>query len=290
MITTTPITNIADLLDLTNYAGDFLADYDMDAIRSEYVAAIAAAAGDGIHVYANGDVIADLDRADNARDLDWRELTERIDVAAIFERHDRTASAQLDPATLDLPPGTHATALGGRDVVTGGWLRYIVVWADRPYDRCPRCGQTVARVVEGCPIHLNTGAGAGGALEPMSQQHGCGEGLSVDSRELGGDATADQVLAAAAELAQGLAEEIDAERGTMRDRLAEELRNILAREIEPLDDGETLEDRREELRSGDEMNPGAYHDGQQWSAWDYDPDGSGDPVIVYADDLDRTER
>jgi len=64
MTTRTQITNIAHKLDLTDYAGDFIDDYDM---------------------------------------------AERIDVAAIFERHDRTA--QLLPAVV---AATQAVALAER--------------------------------------------------------------------------------------------------------------------------------------------------------------------------------
>jgi hypothetical protein len=86
--TTTQITNIAHLLDLTAYAGDFIADYDMDAVHAEYVAALNESAGAGITVHANGDVIAEIDRADVARDIDWKALADGIDAAPIFERHD----------------------------------------------------------------------------------------------------------------------------------------------------------------------------------------------------------
>lgn len=90
-MTTTQITNIADLLDLTDAAGDFLDDFDMDAVHADYLAEVNLSLPTGIDVLANGGVIADLDRADFAREIDWKELTDNIDVAPIFERHDRTA-------------------------------------------------------------------------------------------------------------------------------------------------------------------------------------------------------
>jgi len=88
-MTTTQITNIAELLDLTAYAGDYLDDYDMDAVRVDYVAAINdRILLDGVTVYVNGDVIADVETADDARDIDWKSLADAIDASAIFERHD----------------------------------------------------------------------------------------------------------------------------------------------------------------------------------------------------------
>jgi hypothetical protein len=91
MPTTTQITNITDKLDLTTYAGDFASDYDMDAVHADYVEALDELLPEGIHLYASGDVIADVDLADQARGIDWDELTEQVDVEAIFKRHDRTA-------------------------------------------------------------------------------------------------------------------------------------------------------------------------------------------------------
>jgi hypothetical protein len=96
MTTTTQITNIAHLLDLADYAGDFLADYDMDAIRSDFIDEIQARLPSGVTLLGNGEVIADIDVDDQARELDWDEILEDIDVAPIFERHDLTSRIQLD--------------------------------------------------------------------------------------------------------------------------------------------------------------------------------------------------
>lgn len=89
-MTTTQITNIAHLLDLNDYAGDFVEDYDMDAIHEDFLDEIQARVPRGVTVFRNGDVIADVDVADEARDITWGDITEDIDVAAIFDRHDKT--------------------------------------------------------------------------------------------------------------------------------------------------------------------------------------------------------
>ena len=92
MATTTQITNIAHLLDLTDYAGDFVDDYDMDAVHADYLAAINDEMPlDGVTVCANGDVIADLDAADDARELDWKAVADHVGAQPIFERHDVTS-------------------------------------------------------------------------------------------------------------------------------------------------------------------------------------------------------
>ena len=186
-----------------------------------------------------------------------------------------------------LARGTHAAILTGTDVVTGEALAYPVVWADRPYDHCPRCNQFVGRDVD-CPVMLNTGAGQGGQIQEYSQQHGCGEWLSVSWKEIyfsTRDATEQDILDAAHELAADLAEEIAARQKRLRTQLREELAAALKRLREPLGEDETTEDRAGEMRTGSEIEPGIYEEHGVWLAWDYDPDGSGDPITVTEADV-----
>lgn len=95
MTTTTQITNIAHLLDLGAYVGEFADDYDMDAVRKDYVTMLndeLATTGDsGIVILDNGDVIAELDMADRARDIDWADFTNERNVGPIFDKHESTA-------------------------------------------------------------------------------------------------------------------------------------------------------------------------------------------------------
>jgi phage terminase small subunit len=92
MATTTQITNIADKLDLTDYAGDFIGDYDMDAVHAEYVERINRYLPSGVSLANNGEVFADIEVADLAREINWDLfLDEEITADDIFERHDRTA-------------------------------------------------------------------------------------------------------------------------------------------------------------------------------------------------------
>ncbi len=126
MSTTTQITNISHLLDgLTDYAGEFIADYDMDAVRADYVSMLNCDLPDGITLYANGDVIADLDSADYAWDIDWDDLMDRRPLDGIFDRHDITNRARAAwhivasdrhgyghaPHRFNGIPGTRAEAL-----------------------------------------------------------------------------------------------------------------------------------------------------------------------------------
>lgn len=85
------ITSIAHLLDLTAAYGDLADDYDRDAVEADFLTAIQERAPEGVTLFANGEVHATLDAAGRAREIDWAELVDGIDVAAILERHDLTA-------------------------------------------------------------------------------------------------------------------------------------------------------------------------------------------------------
>ncbi len=191
---------------------------------------------------------------------------------------------QLDQ--LDIPAGIHTTVLTGRDIVTGESLAYSIVWADRTYNRCPRCHQPVNSVTD-CPVILNVGAGQGGQIEETSKQHGCGEWLAISWREIGGgqDATEQDIVTAAAELATERTQEIDDDRARRAGELREELRTALRRLREPLASGETEEDRTDEVRTGSETEPGIDRDGDTWLAWDCDPSGDGEPIVVTDRDI-----
>ena len=91
MTTTTQITNIAHLLDLTDYVNDFADDYDMDAVHRDYVQAVEDSVFDGITICLNGDVIAELRMAGIARDIDWGDIVEGVDIDSILQRHDKSA-------------------------------------------------------------------------------------------------------------------------------------------------------------------------------------------------------
>lgn len=73
-----------------DYFGDFSDDYDHVAIGTDYLAAINEQLPDRVTFHAGGDLIAELDAADTARDLDLTEIAEGIDFGEIAARHDRT--------------------------------------------------------------------------------------------------------------------------------------------------------------------------------------------------------
>jgi hypothetical protein len=195
----------------------------------------------------------------------------------------------MDLSTLNLPPHIHAEMLDGRDVVSGETLTYPVIWADRITDTCDRCRQPTPRE-EPCPVLLNSGAGQGGQIEETSQQHGCGEWLSVAWVDLGDvdpDATdlPDRIEAAARELAGERAAEIQAATERMRRSLERDLARALKHLGEPLD-GDAPDDRIYDVTDGSEVEPGVYLDETAgvWVAWDYEPGGGeGDAVSVTAD-------
>lgn len=88
-MTTTEITSISSLLDLSDVYGEHAADYDTEAVLRDYAAALDDAAGEGVYVTASGVVYAETDQADRARDIDWKALADDVDLAAILDRHAR---------------------------------------------------------------------------------------------------------------------------------------------------------------------------------------------------------
>jgi hypothetical protein len=186
---------------------------------------------------------------------------------------------------IELPPSTHVTTLTGIDVVTGEDLSYTVVWADRPYHDCPRCYEPVGETVDGCPAYLNTGAGAGGTLQDQSPQHGCGLRLAVDWTHVE-PASDEAVLGAAEELAQRRTGAVDDRMKAIEQELRTQLAAALARLAEPLMDGETVDDREYEVRTGGDATPGIYRDSDgTWLAWDYSPVDAETTVTVFDTDL-----
>lgn len=194
----------------------------------------------------------------------------------------------MDLSNLTLPPHIHAEVLTGRDVLSGEHLAYPVIWADRITDTCDRCHEPIPRE-EPCPVLLDSGAGQGGLIEEISQQHVCGEWLSVDWREVKVDLDAPEAVArieaAAWELAAERTAEIETATGRLRRSLERDLARALKHLGEPLD-GDTPDDRLYDVTTGSETEPGVYLDETdfQWVAWDYEPNGGeGDAIRVTAD-------
>lgn len=185
-----------------------------------------------------------------------------------------------DPAIdADLPDGVHATALTAH---------LTIVWADLPYSACPYCGEPLGGYeVTRCPVLLS-GDGDGTLLE-VNGEHCCGVWLPVTWATV---ERGERLTDVARQVADGLAERIARVRAARRAELADDLREALARFAEPLDDGETLDDRADEVTVREDT-PGVQvdrtRDPWEWQAWDLDPAGRGEPgdhdITVYAHDL-----
>jgi len=192
---------------------------------------------------------------------------------------------------VKLPDGIHATVLTGQDVYMRLPLAYPVVWADRPYQECPRCDQPINRTTEtSCPVMLNTGSGQGGQIEEFDQQHRCGEWLPVLWQEVpvaGDEVTEGELAAAAQELAVRFQGAVEAERAGIRKSLRDDLAEALKRLAEPLVSGETAEERAEEVRTGSEVEPGVRQEDGVWLAWANDPLDT-DPITIDERDLEES--
>ena len=71
-----------------DYYGDFAHEYDTEAIDAEVLAQLNALLPDGVTIAANGMIFAEAEVADEAREIDWRELLDQIDVDAIMIKHE----------------------------------------------------------------------------------------------------------------------------------------------------------------------------------------------------------
>ena len=92
MSTTTQITSLGDVLDLTGVFGDFAADYDTEAVTIAYTEALQDAAqqiAPSVTVHRNGMVFAEVPDADAAREIPWTEIAAEIDITPILAAHER---------------------------------------------------------------------------------------------------------------------------------------------------------------------------------------------------------
>lgn len=191
-------------------------------------------------------------------------------------------SLDLEYVTSHLPTGVYVGTVGGRDVVTGQDLVYPVLWTDRPYNRCPLCLQHIdPDLTDKMPVLLDVGACQGGRVDAISQQHGCGEWLSVYWTAFERDGvTEEDLIVEANRLSGSRAEVVEAVRADIMETLQARLSRAAARVTEPLDD-ERWEDRVDSVCTGSEVEPGIYYEpGVQGPgeliAWEYDPESDSD--------------
>ena len=124
--TTTEIADIGDLLILTDWYGEYAADFDTAATHAAYVDAVQAAAREiapDVVVTRSGVVyiyVTDPD-AEVARQIDWKALVESVDVSAIAveivsiheARLTRAGQDWEDARRVEREAARHALALVG---------------------------------------------------------------------------------------------------------------------------------------------------------------------------------
>lgn len=201
---------------------------------------------------------------------------------------------ELRPSTLEhwidllndhMPRHIHTTVLTDTDVTNGHRLAYPVVWADRHYDTCPRCDQPVKHDLSNdCPLMLNPGSGAGGSIQEWSQQHGCGEWLSVTWHDLATTSSVADAEHTILATAQRLENEWHTDVDAARRQVASTLRTDLA------DAQAQLADDRDAAVIGSGHLPGVCRDeAGRLLAWDYDPAPTpegveADSICIYANE------
>ena len=73
------------------FYGDFASDFDTVAINAEVLAKLNALLPDGVTIAANGMISAEAEVADAAREIDYREVLDQIEVDAIIIKHETRA-------------------------------------------------------------------------------------------------------------------------------------------------------------------------------------------------------
>ena len=70
------------------FYGGYAGHFDTDAINDEVLDELNAMLPRGVTVARNGMIFATIEAADEAREIDWRELLDQIDVDAIMIKHE----------------------------------------------------------------------------------------------------------------------------------------------------------------------------------------------------------
>lgn len=76
-----------DVLNLDDWFGLHFDEYDIEAVRQEVLELANERLPEGITLFINGDVIADLAVLDQLDDIEWHELATPEELPAIAERH-----------------------------------------------------------------------------------------------------------------------------------------------------------------------------------------------------------
>lgn len=86
-MTTTQLSRSFDYTLPVEFFGGFEDDFDIDAINDEVCEAINALLPEGVVLCRNGMVIADVELVDLASRIDFRELSDGIELEPILKRH-----------------------------------------------------------------------------------------------------------------------------------------------------------------------------------------------------------
>lgn len=73
------------------FFGDFASDFDTVAINAEVLAKLNALLPDDVTIAANGMIFVEAEAVDAAREIDYREVLDQIEVDAIIIKHETRA-------------------------------------------------------------------------------------------------------------------------------------------------------------------------------------------------------
>jgi hypothetical protein len=194
----------------------------------------------------------------------------------------------MDLEAIKLPSQTHAAGLWPTDPPPPDTPPdHVVIWADRPYRLCPNCGQPIPRN-PGCPLTITDGA-----VIELPQTHTCGTPLPVTWQGAApdpdnGEFTPRTIRRTAAQVMSQWKQQATAAREHTRGELLRDLAVALSQLTAPEnpDTGDIYESRAIDITTGSAEQPGIWHNGTMWCAWNYDPASDSDTATITVTRLD----
>lgn len=147
----------------------------------------------------------------------------------------------------------------------------IIIWTDRAESRCYRCDQEIGKEENECPVQINNEQ-----IEEFDRQHSCGAWLAIDWFALPPTGDEEYVLMIAKNLVEDLEEEKQRIRSARKNDLECVVDVAVVRLNEPLEEGETISDRVDEITITSSCGEGVTIDKEdplRITSWSRDPVG-----------------
>jgi hypothetical protein len=149
----------------------------------------------------------------------------------------------------------------------------VVVWTDPPWPDCPKCGGQ--NIPTGRPFTVDSAIEVG-----SNMQHGeCGAYIPPPWEATGDNPSPADI----ADVEARVRAQWETERARAVARVGAALKRELHAALDRLDDG----DEPDDVTTGSASEPGVWHDGDVWQAWDFTDLDQTDMLMVTEHDLVR---